>query len=107
MEIFRLEQWREKAIAGIDASLKERKSDPVKAELDTAMKRIGELAMQDPPHGNGRGVLLLQIRVHGRAHRRHWNALGARQSPATSDSSSIGRCGIARPKSWPKASARS
>ena len=32
VEIFRLEQWREKAIAGIDASLKERKGDPVKAE---------------------------------------------------------------------------
>ena len=42
----RLEQWREKAIAGIDASLKERKGDPVKAELDIAMKRIGELIMQ-------------------------------------------------------------
>ena len=38
VEIFRLEQWREKAIAGIDASLKERKGDPVKAELDIAMK---------------------------------------------------------------------
>ena len=46
MEIFRIEQWREKAIAGIDASLKERKGDPVKAELDIAMKRIGELIMQ-------------------------------------------------------------
>ena len=45
VEIFRLEQWREKAIAGIDASLKERKGDPVKAELDIAMKRIGELIM--------------------------------------------------------------
>ena len=32
VEIFRLEQWREKAIAGIDASLKERKGDPVKAD---------------------------------------------------------------------------
>ena len=44
--LVRLEQWREKAIAGIDASLKERKGDPVKAELDIAMKRIGELIMQ-------------------------------------------------------------
>ena len=41
VEIFRLEQWREKAIGGIDASLKERKGDPVQAELDSAMKRIG------------------------------------------------------------------
>ena len=46
VEIFRLEQWREKAIAGIEAALKDRKGDPVKAELDTAMKRIGELTMQ-------------------------------------------------------------
>ena len=46
VETFRLEQWREKAIAGIDASLKERKGDPVKVELDIAMKRIGELIMQ-------------------------------------------------------------
>ena len=44
VEIFRLEQWRERR-AGI-ASLKERKGDPVKAELDIAMKRIGELIMQ-------------------------------------------------------------
>lgn len=47
VEIFRLEAWREKALAGIDASLKERQGDPVKAELDTAMKRIGELTMEN------------------------------------------------------------
>ena len=46
VEIFRLEQWREKAIGGIDVSLKQRKGDPVQAELDSAMKRIGELTMQ-------------------------------------------------------------
>ena len=39
VEIFRLEQWREKAIGGIDASLKQRKGDPVQAELDSAMMR--------------------------------------------------------------------
>ena len=38
VEIFRLEQWREKAIGGIDASLKQRKGDPVQAELDSAMR---------------------------------------------------------------------
>ncbi len=46
VEIFRLEQWREKAIGGIDASLKARQGDPVQAELDIAMQRIGELTMQ-------------------------------------------------------------
>ena len=35
VEIFRLEQWREKAIGGIGASLKQRKGDPVQAELDS------------------------------------------------------------------------
>ncbi len=49
MEIFRLEAWRDKALAGIDASLKERKGDPVKAELDLAMKRIGALTIQVEP----------------------------------------------------------
>ena len=34
-------EYQVDAIAGIDASLKERKGDPVKAELDIAMKRIG------------------------------------------------------------------
>ncbi len=46
VEIFRLERWREKAIGGIDAALKARQGDPVQAELDSAMKRIGELTMQ-------------------------------------------------------------
>ena len=76
MEIFRLEQWREKAIAGIDASLKERKGDPVKAELDIAMKRIGELIMQvelleaktetsGPLGGGGRGDECRHLSRHG------------------------------------------
>ena len=46
VEIFRLEQWRENAIGGIDASLRERKGDPMKAELDTAMKRIGGFTLR-------------------------------------------------------------
>ncbi len=46
VEVFRLERWRETAIGGIDAALKARQGDPVKAELDSAMKRIGELTMQ-------------------------------------------------------------
>ena len=45
VEVYRLEQWREKAVGGIDAALKVRLGDPVKAELDSAMKRIGELTM--------------------------------------------------------------
>ena len=46
VEVYRLEAWREKAMSGMETSLKERKGDPLQAELDTAMKRIGELTMQ-------------------------------------------------------------
>ncbi|SDE58962.1 Transposase, partial [Desulfuromonas thiophila] len=42
LEIYRLEQWREKALAGIDESLKKRQNDPVQTELNQAMRRIGE-----------------------------------------------------------------
>jgi len=44
--IYKLEQWRDRALAGIDASLKERDSDPVSAQLDDANRRIGELVME-------------------------------------------------------------
>ena len=37
--------WRDRSCTG-SASLKQRKGDPVQAELDSAMKRIGELTMQ-------------------------------------------------------------
>ncbi|PNU20615.1 IS3 family transposase [Geothermobacter hydrogeniphilus] len=47
VEIYRLEQWREKALTGIDESLKKRQNDPVQAELDQAMRRIGELTMEN------------------------------------------------------------
>ena len=47
IEIYRLEKWREKALSGIDTALKERENDPVQAELSAAMRRIGELTMQN------------------------------------------------------------
>jgi hypothetical protein len=45
--IFKLEQWREKADAALDGALKEREADAVSGELDAAMKRIGELSMEN------------------------------------------------------------
>jgi transposase len=45
VETYLLEEWREKAIAGIEEGLRERQGDPLVAELDGAMKRIGELSM--------------------------------------------------------------
>lgn len=46
VEVYRLEAWREKAMSGMETALKERQGDPLRTELDTAMKRIGELTMQ-------------------------------------------------------------
>lgn len=47
VEIHRLEKWRDKALAGLDAGLKERDGDPVQDQLDAAMRRIGELSMEN------------------------------------------------------------
>ena len=44
--VYRLEQWRERALAGIAAALKERGGDPLDEELAAAMRRIGELSME-------------------------------------------------------------
>lgn len=46
VEVYRLEAWREKAMSGMETSLKARKGDPLRVELNTAMTRIGELTMQ-------------------------------------------------------------
>lgn len=41
----RLEQWRERALAGIDATLKEHENDPLEKRLNDNL-RIGELVME-------------------------------------------------------------
>ncbi len=47
VEIYRLEEWRDRALSGMETGLKSRQDNPLQAELDTAMKRIGELAMEN------------------------------------------------------------
>ncbi len=47
VEIYRLEEWRDRALSGMETGLKSRQGDPVQAELDTALKRLGELAMEN------------------------------------------------------------
>jgi transposase len=47
VEVYRLERWKEKALAGLDAGLKEREGDPLQGQLDAAMRRIGELSMEN------------------------------------------------------------
>lgn len=45
--IYKLERWRDRALGGIDAGLKERASDPRERQLDEANRRIGELVMEN------------------------------------------------------------
>jgi len=54
VETYRLEAWKEKALSGMKSGLSSRPSqDPVQAQLDAALKRVGELTMDNE---------LLQIR---------------------------------------------
>ena len=47
MEIHRLQRWRERALVGIDEALREREGDPLQGELDAAIRRVGELSMEN------------------------------------------------------------
>jgi transposase len=45
--IYKLERWRLRAEAGLEGALKERKADTADGELAAAMRRIGELSMEN------------------------------------------------------------
>lgn len=47
LEVYLLEEWRTKAIQGMELGLKARIEDPLQQELDTAKKRLGELLMEN------------------------------------------------------------
>ena len=48
VEIYRLEPWRERALSGLEVLLKDRDDDhPMRTELDTAKRHIGELSMEN------------------------------------------------------------
>ena len=47
IEVYRLEKWHRKALQGIETALKARDGDPLAAELDAAMRRIGEITMEN------------------------------------------------------------
>ncbi|MEX3582418.1 MAG: hypothetical protein VB137_06905, partial [Burkholderia sp.] len=44
--IAELEQWRELALAGIEAGLKSRQTDPLEVKLKEAVHRVSELTME-------------------------------------------------------------
>ena len=47
VEIYRLEAWRDSALAGMDTGLKARQNDPLEGKLKEATLRIGELVMEN------------------------------------------------------------
>ena len=47
VEVYRLEQWRDKALLGVEEALKDRTGDPLQSELDVAKRHIGELSMEN------------------------------------------------------------
>ena len=47
VEVYVLEEWRSKALQGMESGLKMRFEDPLQQELDQAKKRLGELMMEN------------------------------------------------------------
>jgi transposase len=47
VEAYRLEEWHRRALSGIDASLRVRTTSADEVELNAAMRRVGELTMQN------------------------------------------------------------
>jgi hypothetical protein len=47
VEVYRPEEWKAKALAGMEASLREPCGDPLERDLDVARKKIGELSMEN------------------------------------------------------------
>ena len=46
LEVYRLEAWKARALAGIELGLKAQAGEPLAAELDAAKRHIGELSME-------------------------------------------------------------
>lgn len=46
IELYRLQEWRERALAGIEEALTDRPGDPLEAELAQARQVIGDLHME-------------------------------------------------------------
>jgi|TARA_B100000315_G_C14510595_1_gene556752 hypothetical protein len=47
VEIYRLEEWKDRALAGLELGLKDQAGEPVAAALDAAKRHIGELSMDN------------------------------------------------------------
>ena len=47
VELYRLEAWKTRALAGLELGLKAQAGEPLAAELDAAKRHIGELSMEN------------------------------------------------------------
>ena len=47
VELYRLEAWKARALAGLELGLKDQAGEPVAAALDAAKRHIGELSMEN------------------------------------------------------------
>jgi len=47
VEIYRLEEWKQEAMSGIESRFKKRHTDPMAQELSRAKQKIGELSMEN------------------------------------------------------------
>ena len=47
VEVYRLEAWKARALAGLELGLKAQAGEPLAAELDAAKRHIGELSMEN------------------------------------------------------------
>ena len=47
VELYRLEEWQARALAGLELGLKDPAGEPLAAELDAAKRHIGELSMEN------------------------------------------------------------
>ena len=47
VELYRLEAWKGRALAGLELGLKDQAGEPVAAALDAAKRHIGELSMEN------------------------------------------------------------
>jgi hypothetical protein len=45
--IYQLEEWRDRAISGMESALKAQKNDPTERKLSEAQRRIGEITMEN------------------------------------------------------------
>jgi transposase len=61
VEMYRLEEWKSRALSGIEASLRERETTAGQVELDAALKRLGELSMENELLKHRLGVVKIPL----------------------------------------------